>query len=227
MSIEEFECIMKKIDDYTDYVALHVLGEPLLHRDIESIIDIANKYGKKVNITTNGMLLKDNYEILKRVREVNISLHSIVDDAYIDDIILYGELLSDNIFVEYRLWSRSILEEKILDKLSSKYDITDSKLSSNLYLNMGEEFEWPNKDGYISNNEGTCYGTRSHIAILVDGSIVPCCLDYEGVINFGNIFDNNVEDVINSKRFNDMKSGFINNVKVEELCSKCNFFKKR
>ena len=33
---------------------------------------------------------------------------------------------------------------------------------------------------------------------MVDGTIVPCCLDSEGVINLGNIFNDDIDAVLNS-----------------------------
>ena len=59
MTIKEFEEVIKKINKYTDYIYLHVKGEPLTHHYLNDILNITNKYNKKVCITTNGVLLKD------------------------------------------------------------------------------------------------------------------------------------------------------------------------
>lgn len=79
----EFEYIIKQIANYDfsplPQLYLHVKGEPLLHIELEKILILCNDYGFKVNITTNGTLLKNVSEILlrnKSVRQVNISLHS-------------------------------------------------------------------------------------------------------------------------------------------------------
>ena len=56
MSIENYEEILKKINNYTDYIYLHVKGEPLLHPKIIDIIKLSEKYNLKVNLTTNGSL---------------------------------------------------------------------------------------------------------------------------------------------------------------------------
>jgi len=58
MNLLEFDDVLNKITDYTDYLYLHVKGEPLLHSNFKEILDICLKYNKKVNITTNGSLLK-------------------------------------------------------------------------------------------------------------------------------------------------------------------------
>ena len=63
MNVETFKTIIKNIKEYTDYIYLHVKGEPLLHKDIYNFIDIAGKEGLKVNITSNGTIL--NHKILE------------------------------------------------------------------------------------------------------------------------------------------------------------------
>ena len=79
MTEEEFEHILKQIDKYTDYLYLHVKGEPLLHSKIDQIISLCKKYNKQINITTNGTLVKQKLNILENVRQVNISLHSLIN----------------------------------------------------------------------------------------------------------------------------------------------------
>ena len=66
MSIEDFEEIIRKIHKHTKLVCLHVKGEPLLHNKLQEILEILEKYNLKANITTNGTLIKDKLEILKK-----------------------------------------------------------------------------------------------------------------------------------------------------------------
>ncbi|WP_427927148.1 SPASM domain-containing protein, partial [Acinetobacter baumannii] len=42
---------------------------------------------------------------------------------------------------------------------------------------MQSPFEWPELNGSYYNERGFCQGIRTHIAILSDGTVVPCCLD--------------------------------------------------
>ena len=227
---EEFEEVLKKIDKYTDYIYLHVKGEPLLHPNLNDLLDIAYRYNKKVNITTNGTLLKDKVDILnhKAVRQINISLHSEnKQDNYLENIINSVDKLKDKIIV-LRYWT--LKDEKspvIVDKVLDYFKITNIdkhiKLRDNLYLDKQEEFTWPSLDNDYYNEIGTCYALKDQIAILVDGTVVPCCLDSDGVINLGNIYENTLEDIMNTKRYINMKTGFCNRKVTEELCKKCSF----
>ena len=73
---------------------------------------------------------------------------------------------------------------------------------------------------------GNCYALKDHLGILVDGTVVPCCLDSEGIINLGNIFKDDIKDIIKSDRYQNMLNGFKNKKKIEELCKHCNFLNR-
>ena len=233
ITVEDFETIIKKIDKYTDYIYLHVKGEPLLHKDLDKLLDIAYKYNKKVNITTNGTLLKDKLNILTHpaIRQINISLHSENNkDNYLEDIFSSIEKLKNKIIV-LRYWTlkenelRTELVDKVLNYYTLSTDYVDKhiKIRNNLYLDRQEEFIWPNLNNDYYNENGYCYALKDQIAILVDGTVVPCCLDSDGVINLGNIYESSFEDIMNTKRYQDIKKNFQNRKACEELCKRCSF----
>lgn len=232
LSLEEFEEILKNIDNHTDYLYLHVKGEPLLHSRFGEILKLCKKYNKKINITTNGTLLENriNDIIGSNVRQINISLQSLINLDYLENIIKSADILSkNNIQIQYRMWVHNEYERKVIKILEKHYNKkiegNNTKLDNNIYFNVDKEFIWPDLKNEIIRENGSCYGTRSHIGILVDGTIIPCCLDSKGIINLGNIFENNLEEVLKSKRYLKMKLGFQNNKIEEELCKKCGFFK--
>ena len=235
MTVEEFEHILKETNDYTDYVYLHVKGEPLLHKRFKDILKLCEIYNKQVNITTNATLLKQRLnDILDSniVRQVNISLQSLISLDYIDDIISSADELSRNgIQVVYRMWVENKYQNKTLEKIENHYnkkiENDNTKLKENLYFNNDKEFVWPNLNNEVFSRNGTCYGTRTHIGILSDGTVTPCCLDSNGTINLGNIFETSLNEIINNDRVVNMKTNFQNNKLVEELCQKCGFINKK
>ena len=101
--------------------------------------------------------------------------------------------------------------------------ISNITLDKNVYLNFSKEFIWPDLNNNYYSTNGKCYALKDHLGILSDGTIVPCCLDSKGIINLGNIYKDNLEDVINSKRYQNMFNEFKNNKKKEELCRHCKF----
>lgn len=237
ISLDEFNTVLDKLEGYTKYLYFHVMGEPLLHPNINELINIAsNRYF--VNITSNGYLIKriiDN----KNIRQINLSLHSFDDkygksfDKYIDDIFeSVNKLVDNSTIVKYRVWVNSTYKDKIIARLEEKYgviigDNKSIKLGDNIYYEVEEEFIWPDMNNSYYSEVGSCKGLRDHIGILVDGTVVPCCLDSAGIINLGNIYKQELNDIISSDLVREMRQGFLNNKKIHELCRKCNFYDLR
>lgn len=242
MSVSDFSHIIKEIKPYTDYVYLHVKGEPLLNPNLDLFLDICDSNKIKVNITTNGTLLKKNYEVLRKhkcLRQLNVSLHSENDNEdYLDDVFSVCKNLSDSVYISYRLWT---LNDLVLDKTSTEVveeiissyklstDIVEKvyrdkqiKICENTYINKDNLFEWPNIKNKRESN-GYCHGTIDHVGILVDGTVIPCCLDGEGIVNLGNILSTSFGDILSSERFMLISDSFKNNLCSEELCKKCRF----
>ena len=88
---------------------------------------------------------------------------------------------------------------------------------------MGDRFTWPDKNADIQGDKFYCYGLRDQFGILSDGTVVPCCLDSDGVINLGNIFKEDIKDILNSKRAADISLGFKCGKASEELCKRCGY----
>ncbi len=238
MSKEQFEHVAKQICEYTDYVYLHVKGEPLLHPELKEILDICNKYNLKVNISTNGTLLKNKKELLKNIRQLNISLHSFEKSnneelqSYLDEVLQSADELDDNVIIRYKLWNDKTQNhnDKIIETLNQRYNVDirnadhvkDIKLKDNVFVSIKEPFAWPDMTSEKI-GDGTCHGLRKQLAILVDGTVVPCCVDNNGDINLGNVFDTNLTQILDSNTAKKIKYGFENNKCVYELCKKCEY----
>jgi len=244
MSLEEYEKILNKIKDYTNYIYLHVKGEPLLHPKVIEMIKLAEKYKLKVNLTTNGVLFDKYAKELGQctnLNKINFSLHSENNkDNYLDDIFDNIKFLSKKTTVIYRLWTLkdNELDKKsteIVDKIKDFYNLSTEtverikkekniKIKSTIYVDKDNEFEWPTINSHKSC--GFCYALKTHIAILVDGTVVPCCLDSNGMINLGNIFDNSLEEIIDSEKYRKLKESFQKRKPIELLCQSCTFKEK-
>ncbi len=236
MSFDEFKHILDKIRPFTQYLYLHVQGEPLLHNDIEEFICLADEMGFKVNLTTNATLLEKHSNITKHLRQLNISLQALMfldnKEKYLNDII---KVIKNNskTYISLRLWgnfNESSIINYFENACETKVDLNVSnKLIENVFFSFDEEFEWPSLDSDFSDFSGSCQGTISHIAILCDGTVVPCCLDKDGIISLGNIYNQSLSEIIASKRFKNIYEGFRSQKITENLCSKCSYryrFKK-
>ncbi len=255
MIIEEFKEILNEVKNYTDHIYLHIKGEPLMHPNIGEFLDIANENELYVNLTTNGTLIEKCREVLlnkRSLRQLNISLHSLDQNQwyfnqedYMDNILDFIEEAKDNkIIIALRLWNLSSQKEDnlqkngyILNRLEETFNLDFSlieelktkrgiKLRERLYLNQDMEFIWPSLDNDIYEEKGFCYGLRDQLGILVDGTVIPCCLDGEGIISLGNIHKASLEEILHSQRALDIYNGFSNRNAVEDLCKKCGYRSK-
>ena len=247
LSLQEFDIILDKIRHYTNTIYLHVKGEPLIHSNFGKILDITKKYDIKVKITTNGTLLKQRIDTLQKcdnIKQINISLHSENNyPNYFENVFTTCDILSKNIPIIYRIWlldnyQLDILSTIIVDKIISYYNLDESfkekvinekniKIKDNIYLDKDNEFTWPQSENENKNDYGSCLGTRSHIAILANGDVIPCCLDSKGILKLGNIFESSLEEILEGELFKKINNGFKNNKLVCNLCKNCNFRKQK
>lgn len=239
MTKDEFETVLKKLRPHTDYIYYHLMGEPLTHPELEDFIKLATSFGYKSVITTNGSLLKEKGDILikQKVHKVSISLHSFENgdeyshQKYLNEVADFAKAANQNgIIVVLRLWNNGCDNGKnaaavnYLKKVISGEWAENSKglrIRERLFLEYGERFVWPDKDADLQSENVFCYGLKDHFGILSDGTVVPCCLDSDGIINLGNIFKDDIDAILKSDRAQNMVNGFNQRKAKEELCKRC------
>lgn len=244
MSVSEFEDVTAKIKDYTNTICLHVKGEPLLHSNINKILTICDNNDVNVSLTTNGTLLKVKINELtnhKSLSKIHISLNAEVKSLnYLDDIFKAVSLFPQDKIIIYRLWAQkeNKLDEKstkVVEKLKKYYNLSqetvekiknykNTKIDINKYVDKDYLFEWPTISDNTTN--GFCEGLKSQLAILSDGTVTACCLDDEGLINLGNIFEEDLKEILEKAKTKRIIAGFRNNKCVENLCQSC-YYKTR
>ena len=245
MSAENFSLLASKLRPHTQYLYLHLMGEPLLHPDLEQLLDITEKLGFKVIITTNGTLLEKRAELLlsaKSVHKINISLQSFeansrgVLDEYIRTCAEFARSASENGKIcVLRLWNNNGLDSlnEQIELILSEYfprpwrESRGSRaLADKLWLEPGDKFDWPDLGTDDRGESCFCYGLRDQIGVLCDGTVVPCCLDHEGDIALGNLFEQELDEILNSPRARAIYDGFSRRQAVEELCRRCGYARR-
>lgn len=248
MTPEEFSEILDKIQSFTNYIYLHVLGEPLLHPHFAELLRIASEKNFNVNITTNGVLIKKQKDTLLEypVRQINISLHDAEENLssekqheYLDEMLKFATEISEKTYVNLRLWNEGVNESKtfnqqFISKISHFFgknpdelivDEKDSgvKLSDRIFFQPAPRFGWPDGEKTIHTEAKNCYALRDHIAVLVDGTVVPCCLDADGHIPLGNIYNQKLEEILANERAQKIRYGFSQGKITEKFCESCGF----
>lgn len=241
MTKEEFACILEKLAGYTHYIYYHLMGEPLTHPQLPDFLRMAGEKGYKSVITTNGTLLRRRQaELLDAgVHKVNISLHSFENGteedhiAYIRDLAAFTASAAEaGTIVTFRLWNKGFdggKNEFALQKLQEFLpgDWTPNtrgiRVRDKVFIEMADRFAWPDKDADIQGEKFYCYGLKAQIGILVDGTVVPCCMDGDGIIDLGNVYKEDLDAILQSKRAQDILDGFQCGKASEDLCRRCGF----
>lgn len=247
MSVFDFQRVIEKIKPYTKFIYMHVMGEPLTHTSIGELLDICEMNEIQANITTNGTLLKERgREILSKraLRQINISLHSFEGknveyfEKYLKDVFSFAKAASRaEKTICLRLWNLKsgadsyghaiglIKKEFGLSAgiLAETTDRNGIKLSENIYLQQEERFIWPEVNGKEIFTKGRCYALKTHVGILSDGTVIPCCIDSEGSLALGNIFENGFESIITSAKAENILKGFRERRVEEKFCRTCGF----
>ena len=244
MSREEFEFVAKSLVGVTDYIYFHVMGEPLTHPELAELIKYATSLGFKCAVTTNGTLLESNADELigSGIYKINISVHSFEEGedesylSYIYGIADFADKASQNgILTVLRLWNKGhddgrndrtleILENRLSGEW--KWGARGARIRHKLHLEYGDRFDWPDMQAENMGEQVFCYGLGDHFGILCDGSVVPCCLDREGDITLGNIFNTPIRDILSSDRARAIRLGFEKRIASEELCQKCGYARR-
>ncbi len=244
MTEAEFTEIAEKIKPVTDYLYYHVMGEPLMHPLLPRFIEIANDMGFKSAVTTNGTLLSTRGDklISSGVYKVNISLHSFENGSedehrrYINGCLDFADKASGNgVLVVLRLWNGGVsdtkneLTERLIFERFGMPEQTSprgARLRPKLHLEYANRFVWPDMGAIDGGNSVYCHGLNDHFGILCDGTVIPCCLDHEGDIALGNIFESDIERILACGRAEAIKNGFKQKTASEELCRKCSYARR-
>jgi len=231
----------------TDFIYLHLLGEPLSHPQLGAFLECAGKASVGVGITTNGSLLGEVGDVLLHpsLQRLNLSLHSA--DSTAECVTLLHEIRGvvqkrPDLEIHLRLWNTDNrgdlladpLHRCVVEYLEEQYGVTIEKLytpgrvhSRNvvgaLQLHLESPFHWPGEVAGVDERFGTCLGFHTHCAVLADGTVVPCCLDNNGAVSLGNIFTVSFSKILSSPRARALRGGFSRGEMIEPLCRSCTY----
>ncbi len=230
---------------------LHVMGEPLHHPDFPAILKLCTAHAARLNIVTNGTLLARHADALltsPAVRQISISVHSLdansrqLDSTYTDQLLAFVRNPTQGPLISLRLWNReqslsSAITGSFLAALCSSglYPGTAAaltatlhtkgfiKLHESLYINTADHFDWPDPTRPELGDIGHCPAITSQIAVLVDGTVVPCCLDRNGVTRLGTLETQSLPEILAAPRAQHMRDGLASGHLTESLCRRCTY----
>lgn len=248
---EGFQILAGRLRPHTQYLYLHLMGEPLLHPQLEQLLAAGEALGFRIMITTNGTLLPRRGALLCQspaVHRVSISLHSFEGnggegdmEAYLEGCFAFARRAAEaGKRCALRLWNLDGAEAvgantqngAILERMAQAFPRPWKEgwqgvtLAPNVFLEWGERFEWPDLEAGEHSGRAFCRGLRDQVGVLWDGTVVPCCLDHEGDLHLGNLYRQSLEEILDSPRARAIYEGFSQGRAAEELCRKCGYARR-
>lgn len=237
MPLDLFNKAINEARKHTRLIALHILGDPLKIANLSDYLDIAKNANLSIEITTSGAFLDDFMILLHpSIKQINFSLDAIIElknkeeklvriFEFCDFKIKQNSQSFLNLRIQKRARNKILLE--LLQKrfnIALKQDLlaksTRIKLGDKIIIDFRDTFAW---DSDREDIKGTCFALNSHIGILSNGIIIPCCIDTNGTMPLGNIKDSSIINALNSKRARDMIEGFERGDCVESTCKTCDY----
>jgi MoaA/NifB/PqqE/SkfB family radical SAM enzyme len=188
------------------------------------------------------------------VRQVNLSVHSFEANfgqadvgPYLDRVFAWvREALArrPDLYVNLRLWdlaeptALSAKNQLIRRRISEDFGFSFENLAvdvrrkkgfrvqGRLYVSFDSRFTWPSLQAPERGTQGFCHGLSTHVGVLADGTVVPCCLDKEAAIPLGNLRTQSLAAVLAGPRASRMREGFKRHELVEDLCRRCQYISR-
>lgn len=249
LTLDEFELYTDRLQDEVRFLYFHLMGEPMLHPQLPLFVQRARQKGFVPVLTTNGTLLQTAGPEARPVAQqlldaglhkLQISLHSQEGNGctdavqYLSEVMTYAQQAAQRgVIVVLRLWNQGgydsandrihdLIAQHIPRPWTQRYD--GWKLAERIYLEYDQMFEWPDEDHQeYAEDETFCYALRNQVGVLVDGTVVPCCLDHEGSIPLGNLNEQSLAAILSGPRAQAMYDGFSRHTAVEALCRRCGY----
>lgn len=226
-----FEKLIKEIShfiDVIDRVHLHNFGEPLLDRHLTRRIRLAKDYGiKHTYFVTNGsMLTQDASEdiIKSGLDEMKVSFYGTDPQTYNQTMVgldFHKTLANLAKFFEIRKSlgrrnPRVILQYLPVETNKSRVDDFFSLLGPFIDKNIGDSFNifslhnYGDGRSYLKVRETTriCPFPWNLMVILYNGSVVPCCYDYNGKQIVGDVTTNTIRQIWQGEAYMKIRKNF-------------------
>ena len=244
MTETEYARVLQQLTGKTQYLYHHLMGEPFIHPLLPRFLQMAQQAGFRPMLTTNGTLLDrlGDAVLTQGLHKVNISIHSFEADqptahrSYIQKVADFAEKANRaGVIISLRLWNNGCDNGKNRDTVKLLQEFLPCQWTENtrgyrirdkLFLEWGDRFDWPDASAPDLGNRLFCHGMQDHFGILCDGTVVPCCLDSDGVIALGNVFREELSDILSSPRAQAITEGFRQRKATEDLCRRCGYARK-
>lgn|SRR5215471_4489730 len=247
MPVERFRQLIDQIKDHTFIIAIHLWGEPLLHKNLPEMISYAVDSGIGTYISSNFNRLTESQAeqiIDSKLDMLTVCVDGSDQETYevfrkggklsrvLENIELFMNVRrrknSSRPYVEMQFLVTPSTEQEIprVRELAAKLGV-DTFKAKPVYPIMVERkgsFFMPEGEQYYPvkrrATRKTCWWLWRTITIGWEGSVLPCCrVMFSSSI--GNVFETSLAEVWNSPRYQVLRNTFSKGGRGEKPCDVC------
>lgn len=232
MSMDQYHVLAGKIRPHARYVYLHLWGEPLLNRDIFSMVRHAGEFAR-TNLSTNANLLDPPMAremIQSGVTDIIVSIDGLTQPVYeayrrrgdagkaIKGLTMLAHFNARraspaNIIPQFIVFEHNVQEKEAFGQLCKELGLTPSFKAP--YLRPGSALKATALPGLFRETRSDpkaraqamrgCPNMQDVLTVHLDGRVVACCYDHNGATGFGNLFTQSVEEIWDSPACKDFR----------------------
>jgi radical SAM protein with 4Fe4S-binding SPASM domain len=248
MTLDLFKKILKEIKGKVHHVELGLFGEPFLHPQIINFLELLSKNKTLVSVFTNGVNLGDaqlKALVSTAVSSITFSIDGSDDAEYAklrgtDKIHQVYENI--NKLQEIKKLNKSSLPKIFIRSLSIHNDAKQEKQALIKRFNhldydqliIAPKDNWSGEDIKVKEAGKTkielCNFPWQILAIDWDGRVTPCCEDFLGKNEVGNINNQTLSDAWKGERISQirtsLKSCHLSEISNNTGCKDCSILKR-
>lgn len=226
-------------------LALHTIGEPLLHPDLETYLRLLRKYGMQIGLSTNGLLLHRRIDLLVRYKDVIGTIRFSIDgaskevyekirtpgkfDRLVDNLDLFRKTNAEGMpFPNVAM--NSIVSTDNQHEIGYHVEFYSRYVPiQNIHLTLVNGLSPDNayffshsilKNHIVPNRP--CNQLNNVLHVLLDGRVSACCRDYNGELIFGSLQDNRPEELINNEAIRELRRMHMeDDIPADLFCADC------
>ena len=255
MDIDCFNKIIEQVKTWEGpkikVLKLSLYGEPLLNKHFSEMLSIAKSadIAERIETTTNASLLDEVIAkklIDNEIDYIRVSIYSVNQEKH-------KEITKNDISIEKIFRNLKRLQElkkkynkikpfiavKMLDTFSEENEIFIDKykdIADEIYIDQPHNWVQPEDETFIDKLYGekpdikkikrsACPMPFTTLAIRSNGEVAPCCIDWYGGTNLGDIYEQKLQKIWEGKSLYDFQVMQLERRNYENVsCRNCEFY---
>lgn len=250
MGLKRFEemCIqIKEFKQTPKLIRFCGIGDSLTNNNFGEMLEIANKYkiGEKLQLITNGILLKNSNvsKLINNLDQIVISIEGLSDQDYmkfsnrkinyiehVEELRRICSIKGRRCKFNIKIHSAAVKTEERLNMFKETFEFADEIYVENL-VDLWPELKSdmntnPEQNHRFLNQEAkqviACPQIFKSLQVNANGAVVPCCIDWAAKNNLGNIEKQSLIEIWNGERLLDLRIKHIQNKRSTfSPCNQC------